>query len=328
MEQTPSDHCKGYLQNQFPFRLVAGDLTSCEFISNTGANFTEPFFDDSLSRLRTEEANRHPFKSVASLNMLPAWSASLGKRLLPTALIFHVSRCGSTLLSQLLALKQEHMVLSEVPFLDAILRLPFLDRNLAGKDTSVLFDAALQLYLHSSKSFPERVFLKTDSWHLHFYDQLRELYPAVPFILLYRDPLEVLKSQQRRRGLQSVPGILNPEIFGFGDAQAGMTNLDEYMASVLQSYFQKLHSIIGLNKNDILVNYNEGTSRAMQKIAVATGLEIDLEYEQAMIERAGYHGKYPNEVFQEPKNLEDPPAFLLPVIELYEQLEEVRLRQD
>ncbi len=46
-------------------------------------------------------------------------------------------------------------------------------------------------------------------------EKARKLYPQTPFILLYRQPGEVIRSQQKRRGMQSIPGLLEPEIFGF-----------------------------------------------------------------------------------------------------------------
>ncbi len=321
--------CAPLLQKQFPYRLLRSNPLFCEWISNTGANFTEPFFDDTISRLRSATENQHQFKSIASLEMLPGWAAEAATNRTPTALIFHVSRCGSTLLSQLLALQPQHMVLSEVPFLDALLRLPFNNETLYEADVSTLFGAALQLYINSSLEQPLNVFIKTDSWHLHFYEQLRELYPKVPFILLYRDPWQVLQSQQRRRGMQSVPGMIEPAVFKFTPAQSAVYDLDVYMAQVLHTYFEKMIAIAAADKHSLLINYNEGAAAAaMHKIASVTGIVIDEDYEQIILQRAAYHGKYPGEVFKEEQTSEMAPGFLSPTLALFHQLEEMRLRQD
>lgn len=286
--------------------------------------FSEPFFDDTISRLRSAPKNQRRFKSLAAVELLPAWAAAIRINRSPTAIIFHVSRCGSTLLSQLLALRAAHMVLSELPFLDAMLRLPYINTTVSTERAASLAHAALQLYVHSSVEQPTHIFLKSDSWHLHFYEALRKLYPAVPFILLYRDPWEVLQSQQRRRGMQSVPGLIEPAIFGFTAGEDAETDLDVYMASVLKTYFEKMIAIASVDKTSVLVNYNEGALAAMHKIAEATGLKLDAAYLEAISVRAGYHGKYPGELFAEPVSQAAAPTYLEPVMALYKRLEFIR----
>lgn len=319
----PASHTD-FLMRQFPYRLLRSNPQFCEWIGNMPQPFSEPFFDDTIIRLKSVPQNQHRFKSLAAVELLPAWAAATAINRVPTAIIFHVSRCGSTLLSQLLALQAKHMVLSEVPFLDSMLRLPFQNAQVDVNRAAALFHAALQLYVHSSTDQPVHLFLKSDSWHLHFYETLRTLYPCVPFILLYRDPWEVLRSQQRRRGMQSVPGVIEKEIFGFSPAQAATTDLDVYMGMVLKTYFEKMISIATVDKATILVNYNEGVIAAMEKIATATGIDLDPEYLEAISVRAGYHGKYPGEVFKEPVNHEAVPKYLEPVMALFQQLELIR----
>jgi hypothetical protein len=313
-----------YLLQQFPYRLLRSDPQFCEWLSNMSEPFSEPFFDDTIIRLRSATQNQRQFKSLAAVELLPVWAAGTAISKSPTAIIFHVSRCGSTLLSQLLALQSQHMVLSEVPFLDSMLRLPHTDKPVDTERASALFHAALQLYVQSSKEQPEHLFIKSDSWHLHFYESLRTLYPGVPFVMLYRDPWEVLRSQQRRRGMQSVPGLIEPAVFGFTATEAAATDLDVYMASVLRTYFEKMIAIAAVDNACVLVNYNEGALAAMQKIAAATGMVLDAAYLEAISVRAGYHGKYPDEPFKEPVSREAAPDYLEPVMELYQQLDIIR----
>lgn len=308
-----------FLQKQFPYRLLKDDPLFCEWLCNTGGNFSEPFFNETISRLKLAKDNQRRFKSVAHIDMLADWTGAFPRRQ-PAAIIFHVSRCGSTLFSQLLALQQQHMVLSEVPFFDELLRLPFRNDTINGEQAGMLFDAAMQLYIESSHKKPTHVFIKADSWHLHFYEQLRALYPAVPFILLYRNPWEVLQSQQRRRGMQSVPGIIEPAVFGFSSEQAATYDLDKYMSHVLHSYFEKMLAVAGKDPHSILIDYKEGALSGMKKIVAATGIPFDGSYQHAIEERAGYHAKYPGEVFAEERTTTSAPDFLQPVMQLYRQL--------
>lgn len=315
-----------FFAQQFPYQLLRNDPALCAWIQNDQENFSEPFFNETITRLRSTRLNQHQYTSVSHINMLPGWAAQTGPGKKPSAIIFHISRCGSTLFSQLLALQQQYMVLSEVPFFDELLRLPFKDASIDKEQASVLFDAALQLYINSSYKVPTHVFIKADSWHLHFYEQLRTLYPGVPFILLYRNPLEVLQSQQRRRGMQSVPGIIEPAVFGLSTAQASSTDLDQYMGHILNSYFEQMIAIAGKDPNSVLINYNEGALAGMQKIVAATGIPFDDGYKTAVEERAGYHAKYPGQVFAEENTDKKIPGFLQPVSELYDRLEQIRAK--
>lgn len=78
-----------------------------------GRRFTEPFFEDTVRRLPAH---------VTSIDEAVAWAGVHGS-LAPRGFVFHGSRCGSTLLSQMLAALPENRVISEPPALDEILRL-------------------------------------------------------------------------------------------------------------------------------------------------------------------------------------------------------------
>ena len=141
------------LTNWIPYKLsFKEDQPQCEWLYTNGKNFTEPFFDETISKCL--QYNSHGRKSISSIDILPDWSTQV-ESVLPSAFIFHVSRCGSTLATQLLSLNDNNIVLSEVPFFDALLR--------SGK--SNLLKDAIALYT-SPKNNRDRLFIKTDSWHI------------------------------------------------------------------------------------------------------------------------------------------------------------------
>jgi len=253
------------------------------------------------------------------------WSDDVNS-LQPTAIIFHVSRCGSTLLSQLLALDEKHIVLSEVPFFDELLRIPFKEKNAIKAKLSIEYLAAASKYYGQKRAGnEERLFIKTDSWHLHFYTQLRKLFPSVPFILLYRNPLEVMLSQKRQRGMQSVPGIIEPEVFGFSGQKADENDLDKYMAEILESYFKKMIEIITSDALALLINYDDGIKNIMSKVYAFSGLKLTEKTETLFAERSRFHAKHPQQLFMEDYKEFSKPGYMKPVLELYKNLEDIRL---
>jgi hypothetical protein len=62
----------------------------------------------------------------------------------------------------------------------------------------------------------------------------RRAFPDVPWVFLYRDPVEVLVSQMRQRGMQMVPQLLPPGFYGiYGIDPAEPINAEDYCARVL-----------------------------------------------------------------------------------------------
>ena len=316
MNRSPADE----IANWLPWKLSG---TLCEWIYTADKKFTEPFFSDTISVCKNFSENRSSYKVIADLDIMSEWSGTINV-LNPSAFIFHISRCGSTLLSQMLSLDESNIVLSEVPFFDELLRLRY--RNWVEIDTvNVYLTVAIKLYGRKTSRDESRLFIKTDSWHLHFYKQLRNLFPHVPFLLLFRNPLEVISSHQKQRGMQSVPGIIEPEVFGFLKDQIMETSLNAYMTNVLKGYFRRMIEISQADDNILLCNYNEGMNNVLKKINTFLSLNITPVSESLMQERARFHAKHPQQLFSEDHKEFNEAGFMMPILQLYQELENIRL---
>src|SRR5262249_57696026 len=85
-----------------------------------GVRFTDPFFEQTIAT-----AMAHPFNLLfRPATQLRALAAPATPELRPAGLIFHMSRCGSTLVAQMLAALAGNVVLSEPTPLDHVLRAP------------------------------------------------------------------------------------------------------------------------------------------------------------------------------------------------------------
>jgi hypothetical protein len=177
------------LHNFFPYRLVIKDELLCQWMQMGEMKFTEPFFEETI--LKCRHVNSNPYLPTTSIEGMIEGAAGIAA-LEPAAFIFHVSRCGSTLLSQLLSLDEQHIVLSEVPLLDELLRVHRGSIPQGLEDEAL--KAAIKLLGQERTGNEKLLFVKLDSWHIFYWKKLRELYPRVPFILLYRSPAEVVRS--------------------------------------------------------------------------------------------------------------------------------------
>jgi hypothetical protein len=311
------------LKNWIPFKLFEeGSFKYCRWLYLGDKKATEPFFDDTVVKCWKLPENSRSIRCISSVEILPEWAQQI-ETISPTVIIFHISRCGSTVVSQLLGLQPANIVLSEVPFFDELLRWGHKTNQM--EEALPLLKAAIDLYGAKRNKESKHLIIKADSWHVHFYQYFRQLYPRVPFILLYRKPDEVIRSQQNKRGMQSIPGLLEPEIFGFKKNEIMHTGLDEYMARVIETYLQAFVKILNTDKLALPVNYNEGALNIVKKAASFTGLTISEKELTDMQQRAAFHGKYPEQVFEESALAEQVPPFLKQAFEWYNEVEKIRM---
>jgi hypothetical protein len=318
-----SNQVDNIVKGWVPVKLYPGDKDlQCRWLYVGNKKFTEPFFDDTIAARRVLPENGFLNKRMSSVDEL-ADRVKEVDAVKPTAFIFHISRCGSTLISQMLGMQPSNIILSEVPFFDELLRY--------GKKQDCMAEilpqlkAAIGLYSAKHNKNQQHLFIKADSWHIHFYKELRALYPTVPFFLLYRKPVEVLRSQQKKRGMHALPNFLEPAIFGFNKNDIEQMHLDEYIALVLEGYLISFLEILQNDRSAYAVNYHDGAMQIVDTIAAVTGIQISEEEKQLMQQRAGFHAKFPTQVFSEEMPDEPAPAFLKISCELYNKIEEIRL---
>ncbi len=311
------------LQNRIPYRLVHEDgQWLCRWLYVGDHRFSEPFFDETIQVCKKHAFNSKPFHSVSTLNDLPVLAKSLPS-VPPRAFIFHISRCGSTLLSQLLGMDENTISLAEVPLLDELLQLR---RRSPGQEAALdqAFAAAVSACAQKRTGREQHLFVKLDSWHIIFYDVIRRLYPNVPCVLLYRSPAEVLSSHRKHRGMQAVPGVLDPAIFGFSDHEVSGMDLDAYTARVLERYLLAFAGIAARQPGILLINYREGAAAMLEKTLAHAGVSHSRAMLDKMTARSLYHSKHPGQAFAGDKCDTINEQYLRAAMEAYELLEKKR----
>ncbi len=283
------------LNGRIPYKLLHGRNGRPEFrwLHTGGKKFTEPFFGETISSCMSLFPNRDGFP-VSSAEELVA-AASKEDAVEPTAFIFHISRCGSTLLSQLLSRDERCIVLSEVPLLDELLRFPF--RHDASPSQEELFRATLRLLGKKTSGKEKFLFVKADSWHVMLYERIRRWFPQTPAFLLYRSPAEVMRSHGKLKGMHAIPGMIEPELFGFEREAIMHLHPAPYLEMVLERYFETYLEILGSGPGATPLSFHAGPMRMLQRVAEVTGIHFDEAILAGMRERAGEHSKFPGQSF-------------------------------
>ncbi|WP_270090701.1 hypothetical protein [Sphingobacterium sp. SYP-B4668] len=284
------------VKNWIPYKLEIVDrMVRVLWLDLGDRPIAEPFFDETIQRSRTQMRRRSHLVSVSTLAFLCDWALAIDS-IQPTAFIFHVSRCGSTLLSQCLATDTQNIVIPEAPLLDEIL---CLDESMLPVSISRenLFKAALAL-LGQSRLEQERFFVKLDSWHVHRYDWLRQWFPNTPFYFLSREPQAIIRSHEKRRGIQMIPGYLSQDANPVKVEEAHYRSFSLFTADVLTSLYNRLSAIRSSHHAlDCFFDYGDGMLEMLAGFDRHVGHIISNWVETSR--RLSYHSKYPEQIFEE-----------------------------
>lgn len=248
---------------------------------------SEPFYDDTLVRRRYLPFNRL-FAIRTALDDLQAWTAA-PPALEPAGLIFHMSRCGSTLAAQMLAASPAHVVVSEAPPISAITQRSDLDDHAKAALLRAMVTA-----LGQARNGETRLFLKLDCWHSRDLPLFRRAFPQTPWVFLYREPVEVMVSQARRRGMQMTPSLVPPSTFGL-DLPSGVPD-DDYCARVLAAVCEGAARHVGLGGGR-LVNYRQLPEALFTEILPHFAVTATQDELQAMRAAAIRDAKAPEQSF-------------------------------
>lgn len=193
--------------------------------------FTDPFFQQTIARAMRDPACLL-FQRQTSFADLPSVAEKMDT-VRPSGFIFHLSRCGSTLVAQSLAASSHSIVISEAPSIDQLLTSRFYRPEITDEQRVQGLRGLIAGLTQRRFAEEQHGFVKFDSWHILELPLIRAAFPDVPWIFLYRDPVEIMVSQRRLRGTQMIPGLIDPRIYGMDAATVAALPMDVYGARVL-----------------------------------------------------------------------------------------------
>ena len=154
-------------------------------------------------------------------------------------ILFHVSRCGSTLVSRMFGALPDHLVVSEAPVLDDILRGARADTRVSDADRARWLRHAVAAFVASQAEPSGRVVVKLDAWHLFALPLVRQAFPDVPLVFVHRDPLEVLVSLMGQPSLTIVRDTVTPEEIGIPRETRDALSREAHAAAVLGALYRE-----------------------------------------------------------------------------------------
>lgn len=257
-----------------------------------GVPLTASFFEDSI-----REALRRPFNRLFRYRMtLEDFAAGQdGESLVPDGFIFHMSRCGSTLVTQMLAALPHVIAISEAAPIDFIAQLNVGVLRLSPAEETRYLHAMVAAYGRRRSGGEHHFVIKLDCWHALALPLFRQAFPSTPWIFLYREPLEVLVSQMWQRGTQMVPQIVPASVFGLDEDSVPN---DEYCAKVLQTICTAVADGVSLG-GGLLVNYRELPAAVATRILPHFGMTANESDCALMQQAARMDAKSPSSPFSD-----------------------------
>ena len=186
---------------------IGGRYLTVRWIQIGDRVLSEPFFRDSVHALRLLKPGASEFESGIDLLIE---SASALQTVRPAGVIFHVSRCGSTLVLNALKTSIQAVGLGEVSALDAAMQLARSQIGYWSRIGSQLSGSIISLFANYLPEASRRVIVKCGFDAILSVRAMRSIWPGVPFVILVREPLEVVVSNLEQPPRWLVDGMRDP----------------------------------------------------------------------------------------------------------------------
>ena len=254
----------------------------------------DSFFDQTIERCLSDPFNLL-FRHQTPIEVLGQWN-EVSPGLDPNGFVFHMSRSGSTLISQLLAAIPRNIVISEAPPIDATVRAHFKSAAVTDEQRITWLRWLISALSQPRMAQEENFFVKFDAWHILDLPLIRRAFPHVPWLFVYRDPVEVLVSQLGHRGAHMVPGVVAPSSFGIDPDQVWTIEPEEYCARVLAALCQA--GLQHHGSGGLLINYKQLPEIVWTSISEFFGIDHSEAEIEIMKGKTRRNAKNPAVVFQ------------------------------
>jgi hypothetical protein len=250
------------------------------------AAFTDPFVTETIARAGAG-TTEHPLDAFCNGTDDLATTDLAANA--PCGIIYHVSKCGSTLVSQTLKQLDDIMVYSQPEALNGLLMPP----HAASPETLIrsLRGLGALLARHAGRPYV----LKLESWHVLSCRLLQRAFPATPWVFCVRDPIDVAVSVME----DPDPGVWyrrlgdghNPFFDLFDLPQGSARAPGDYIALFYARFCEAIRQLDP--QTGRIIAYDSMPSSIWSTIAPTFGLEISAAALARMQQATAYYSKDP-----------------------------------
>jgi hypothetical protein len=247
MNADQSTDLKGWLPVD---AVVVNGRPGLVWMEMSGVSLAEPFFQQTVERARKEN-RRELFTEFDVLLQLEKQLESVQ----PTGFIFHSSRCGSTLVANACRAVSGSIVLSEANAIDKLIARFITDADNPVKESlySVFLRGVVHALAQRRASNERHLFIKFACCSFVQLERIKRIWPNVPWIFLYRDPVETIVSNMR----DAPPWLIDNDrrVLSAITGDASEMSLEELCARTIGSLYSTAYKLA--NGNSMLLNYKQ-----------------------------------------------------------------------
>ena len=250
---------------------------------------SEPFFDHTVQASLELPFNRLFRRQLEISELVEIESRRPAIHL--DGLIFHLSRCGSTLIAQMLAALPWTVVACEPSVVDGVIRQRYSQPDATDQTFATWLKALLGCLVRPRAGGERAHFVKLDPWHTVHLPIFQKAFPGTPCIFVYRDPAEVLVSLDREPGGRLMPGAIDPGLLDLDLDRAMALDRADYHARVLRLI---CHAALESFRPgiDLLVNHNQLPGWVGSVLSPELGLELSDQGRREMENRSAFRAKF------------------------------------
>ena len=252
--------------------------------------FVQPFHDETI-----EIALRQPFNQLFRRETALDFLGEMHERkpsIEPTGFIFHTSRCGSTLVSQMLAALDCNIVISEASVIDKIVRAETFFSAVRDEQKVVWLRWLIGALAQPRAARETNFFVKFDSWAALDLPLIERAFPGVPWIFLYRNPVEVIVSNLREPGAQMIPGAIAKIFPGLNLTEILQFSTEERCARTIAAFCSAAIDHAA-SRNALFINYSEFPAAVLDRICPHFNVAVEPEQIEKMRHATKSHAKKP-----------------------------------
>lgn len=252
--------------------LVSEGRPYIKWMDMRGVRLAEPFFHQTIERVRRERQGSAEL--VTDIDALLQFEKIAGG-VRPTGFIFHASRCGSTLVSNACAAVRDTLVFSEPYVVDKLLGQFFTRASGDEFQTRLwqIFLRAAVCALGQRRAGDERgLVVKFACCSTLQLERVRRLWPEVPWVFVYRDPVEIMVSN-----LGNVPDWMRVEeqpehtaaVVGVTPEEVARMGPEEFCARALGKFYDAATE--HADSRTMLLDYKQLTAETLTNVVRCFG---------------------------------------------------------
>jgi len=229
---------------------------------------------------------------TTDIQILSSEELSLDTLQVPTGFIFHMSKCGSTLMSKVLDQPETQMIIKEATPLHEnlwqYLTNDWQEPVALTIENLRLIRNLIQLLGRPRLADQKSYYVRFRSWGIAFVEIIQQAFPETPSLFMYRDPVKVMASILNKP-TTGLPRLNDSGAAAFitGQSRQELSKMDalHYFTSFYKQY---LHLSLTKMKNTHYLNYRQMNKQNIDQILLTgyayAATEIDLPLMQAQFD--------------------------------------------